>query len=326
MIDREAEALQAFLQIVPSTTRENARRLLLQADHDVNRAVNFFLNLAAEGGEEAPAESKPEEEQPPAACWVVADGGDGGGGEPGAVADTGRSTGEEELVHHSVVESSFFQSQPSQFWKHTVDNCRKVGEKFTDPDFIPGPSSIDGREVNEKLGSSVIQCNCRVAASLKVGIGTAIPSFNICFFFVGFLSALTDSTHFFISYLKRVRKDGPNQGKLFYTCGLRKCKFFQWTSKAPHTAQALDLTWKRFDGPEYVPCRGGEAFESSDVLQGAVGDCWFLSGLAVIAEQKHLIKRIFPVVQKNYEGVYEGKDKDFHSRTKLRRFYRSIYL
>ena len=53
--------------------------------------------------------------------------------------------------------------------------------------------------------------------------------------------------------------------------------------------------WKLFRGPP----------KAEDVHQGALGDCWFLSALSVIAEYEggRLIHRLFPGEQK---GAREG--------------------
>ncbi|CAM9563682.1 unnamed protein product, partial [Laminaria digitata] len=96
-----------------------------------------------------------------------------------------------------------------------------------------------------------------------------------------------------------VSKAGANQGRLFYGCVTRKCSFFKWADDAPHTRQALSLVWRRFSPPRFklsaVSEGGGDTgcgFKPQDIRQGAVGDCWFLAGLAVISERRDLIARV----------------------------------
>jgi hypothetical protein len=37
-----------------------------------------------------------------------------------------------------------------------------------------------------------------------------------------------------------------------------------------------------------------DKIEAADILQGSLGDCYFLSALAALAEQDYRIKNIFP--------------------------------
>ncbi|CAM9618990.1 unnamed protein product, partial [Hapterophycus canaliculatus] len=105
-----------------------------------------------------------------------------------------------------------------------------------------------------------------------------------------------------------VGKAGVNQGRLFYGCIARKCDFFRqdraelprccWADDAPHTKQALSLVWRRFSPPRFklsATAAGGmgrSGFKPQDIRQGAVGDCWFLAGLAVVSERADLIGRV----------------------------------
>lgn len=46
-------------------------------------------------------------------------------------------------------------------------------------------------------------------------------------------------------------------------------------------------------------------FSPGDVRQGAVGNCWFLSALAVVAEKRYLVKKLLPHSELNDKGCYQ---------------------
>eukprot|EP00045_Choanoeca_perplexa_P016987 m.237110 g.237110 ORF g.237110 m.237110 type:complete len:722 (-) comp17418_c0_seq2:126-2291(-) len=56
-----------------------------------------------------------------------------------------------------------------------------------------------------------------------------------------------------------------------------------------------DITWQRYgdiDLEGYQPCLFAAEASSEHVTQGQLGNCWFVSALAVVAQQPHLIRRI----------------------------------
>jgi hypothetical protein len=64
------------------------------------------------------------------------------------------------------------------------------------------------------------------------------------------------------------------------------------------------IVWKRLT--DMVP--KGELFvngvEPGDVLQGSLGDCWFLGPLSVVADKAELLNKIFITTAINNYGVY----------------------
>ena len=45
-------------------------------------------------------------------------------------------------------------------------------------------------------------------------------------------------------------------------------------------------------------------FRAQDLTQGGIGDCWFMSALAVVAERHDLIAKLFGSTSKNASGCY----------------------
>ena len=50
------------------------------------------------------------------------------------------------------------------------------------------------------------------------------------------------------------------------------------------------LSWARFPG---LPIVNDYGFSAAHLRQGGVGDCWFMSALAVVAERHDLIAKLF---------------------------------
>jgi calpain-15 len=52
---------------------------------------------------------------------------------------------------------------------------------------------------------------------------------------------------------------------------------------------------------------GGGSIEPQDILQGRIGDCYFLSAIAGLAEKDQRIKAIFPSLTINKNGIYMAR-------------------
>lgn len=202
--------------------------------------------------------------------------------------------------------------KPTKKWDKAIEACHALQVKFIDQDFPPNTSSLDGRNILSKTDADekVIKCNCGVAAAVKT-----------------------------------VQRDGPNYGRFFLSCGRPRpkrkvnnvpivldnggntkndsatyatknsqCRFFQWDDKHQQSSQISKqstnawvhlLQWVRFESFSTFKLSHQGRFYPSDVKQGAMGDCWFLSALAVVAERQYLMEKIFPHQTFNEEGCYE---------------------
>ena len=140
---------------------------------------------------------------------------------------------------------------------------------FVDPDFRPIASSIDGRK--QQQHDTDQQCLCGISAKAR-----------------------------------SVQKDGPNYGRFYLACGNsrenKKCGFFQWDKDGSlGTTRYSSMTFVHFGLPD---CTIG-TIDPHQIKQGAVGNCWFLSALAVVAEKKYLVQKLLPHTQLNTVGCYQ---------------------
>ena len=92
-------------------------------------------------------------------------------------------------------------------------------------------------------------------------------------------------------------KQGPNFQRKYFYCAARACSFFCWAE--PRKGQQYH--WKRFPSFVLVTDYG---FSADDLMQGGVGDCWFLSALAVVAERHDLIAKLFESTAPSKDGKY----------------------
>jgi hypothetical protein len=140
-------------------------------------------------------------------------------------------------------------------WQKIVSS----GQPWTDPSFPPSKESVDGpkQEVSESAETA------NVAMSLNCRYGVAAKQAT-------------------------VHRDSPNKGRLYFHCASRQCGFFAWADGRPGLRS--ELIWRRFSTSVVVTDFG---FSAKDLCQGDVGDCWFLSALACVAERHDLISKLF---------------------------------
>lgn len=67
------------------------------------------------------------------------------------------------------------------------------------------------------------------------------------------------------------------------------------------------MTWKRIGDIIKNPVFIGETIDPGDILQGRIGDCYFLSAIAGLAEYSDRIKYIFPNLEINKNGIYMAR-------------------
>jgi hypothetical protein len=152
-------------------------------------------------------------------------------------------------------------------WKKIVAD----GIAWTDPAFPPSKESVAGPKTDSGANDPTLSdpgrtpnCRCAVAAKRAT-----------------------------------VQKDTPNKGREYFHCAERRCGFFAWADNRQQIWS--EFTWKRFPSFVIVSDYG---FSAKDLLQGGVGDCWFLSALAVVAERHDLIAKLFADTTPTPSGCY----------------------
>ncbi|CAB1099316.1 unnamed protein product [Ectocarpus sp. CCAP 1310/34] len=143
---------------------------------------------------------------------------------------------------------------PSAGWEAFAERCQRQGARYEDGDFLPVPSSLDGRIGR---GCSASSRDCTGGAGTETTEGHARCKCGTS------------------ARVITVNKAGVNQGRLFYGCVTRKCDFFRWADDAPHTRQALSLVWRRFSPPRFKLSSaapkgeegGGGSFKPEHVMQ-----------------------------------------------------------
>eukprot|EP00439_Symbiodinium_sp_Y106_P072776 s601_g13.t1 len=158
-------------------------------------------------------------------------------------------------------------------WQQMV--AARSTRSFQDAEFPAGPRAVDGRR-EDRVGTDVFRATLS-EVSHRAGVSEE-----------GVLCRCGQPAQ-----LRRVQRKGPTFGRPYYACPLRSCRFFEFADQAS-TVAALELQWKRFPAfGDWCVVRD-EGFRPADVQQGGVGDCWFMSALAVVAERHDLMSKLLP--------------------------------
>jgi len=161
-------------------------------------------------------------------------------------------------------------------WRSLVAQASSSGQHYIDPDFPPTQLSVDGKHEEsteirpiepQPSPDTIPQCRCKEPASSTI-----------------------------------VKSDTPNKGRPYYHCKTRRCQFFAWGDGLERSKARKRLKWMRFP---MFPVVTDFGFSAADLRQGGVGDCWFMSALAVVAERHDLIGRLFTDTARNAAGCYQ---------------------
>lgn len=174
-------------------------------------------------------------------------------------------------------------------------NGKEAADVFTDTAFPASAESIDGRPLSS---------NSHNLTKKRSVTDIAIPEKQSDEATNQNSNQLTCKCNVPIK-VRQVSKDGPNQGRFFASCSLRSCNHFAWADNSPHSESTSKIIWKRFNQSDRWTLLGPKGIygvSPNDILQGGVGDCWFLSALAVIAGRRDLMQKIIKSTELNDNG------------------------
>jgi calpain-15 len=194
------------------------------------------------------------------------------------------------------------------------DCLRNSSTPFVDPDYPPTRTSLDGRREpkdDEKTAAAVL-CLCKLPACART-VQSDGPNYGRFYLACGQKNSRrrprssqddtnndNDETDNANDNVAKSKTATPKNNKL--------CNFFQWDKDGSrgsgYNTQWSSLAWHSFASQQYVLYH--KQISSSQVRQGAVGNCWFLSALAVVAEQPYLVhQQLLPHSDTNEKGCYQ---------------------
>ena len=218
---------------------------------------------------------------------------------------------------------------------------KEQGGFFVDPDFGPVSSSLDGRrrrrgpnrndndsENDDSL--AIITCHCGLPAAARQ-VQSDGPNYGRFYLSCGLV--LRQKRRAAVAVIK---SNSPAAKAASPSESPRKepCRFFQWdpygqgggsqnggyasgsrfgymgwhafgvsASTTTHRNKDTTNTTSATTTPQF--CLYKRAILPDQVQQGAIGNCWFLSALAVVAEKPYLVHRILPHQRLNTVGCYQ---------------------
>jgi len=201
--------------------------------------------------------------------------------EPAGSCSTGRMQGSDWLMVEGDDDVPALNPRVAcqhKVWQHNAHALST--QHFVDTDFPPGPRSVDGRRDDVGVGCTDFFKSTMSDLSKVTAAPAGADDGTLCHCGQP-------------AQLRRVERRGPTQGRPYFACPSRACNFFEFADRGS-TLAALDLEWRRFPaGGEWQVVRDG-GFRPEDLQQGGVGDCWFMSALAVVAERQELMAKLVP--------------------------------